>query len=102
MNSRIVWASRSVFASSRAASTSSSRQNGLGLLRKIASNSATAVSVFSPPLMSERPRSSLPGGRATMSTPGFEHVVRVIQHDVGHAAAEELAEQFLEVARTAS
>ena len=40
---------RSTLASSRAASTSSRMQKGLGLLRKIAISSATAVMVFSPP-----------------------------------------------------
>ncbi len=58
-----------MFASSSAASTSSRMQNGLGLLRKIANSSATAVSVFSPPLISEMLRSSLPGGRAMISMP---------------------------------
>ena len=60
---------RSMLASSRAASTSSSTQNGLGRLRKIASSRATQVSVFSPPLSSEMLRGSLPGGRATISMP---------------------------------
>ncbi len=44
--------------------TSSSTQNGLGRLRKIAKSSATQVNVFSPPLSSEMFRGSLPGGRA--------------------------------------
>ena len=42
---------RSTFASSSAASTSSSTQNGLGLLWKMLMRSATAVIVFSPPDM---------------------------------------------------
>ncbi len=58
-----------MLASSSAASTSSSTQNGLGRLRKMASSSATQVSVFSPPLSSEMLRGSLPGGRATISMP---------------------------------
>ena len=60
---------RSMLASSNAASTSSSTQNGLGRLRNIASSRATQVSVFSPPLSSEMLRGSLPGGRATISMP---------------------------------
>ena len=44
-------------------------QNGLGLLRNTASNSATQVSVFSPPDSSEMLQASLPGGRATISMP---------------------------------
>src|SRR5256885_12954517 len=62
--SRSTAVNRPTLASSRAASTSSRMQNGLGLLRKIASNRATAVIVFSPPDISEMLRSSLPGGRA--------------------------------------
>ena len=63
------WVKRSMLASSNAASTSSSTQNGLGRLRKIANSSATQVSVFSPPLSNEMLRGSLPGGRATISMP---------------------------------
>ena len=43
-------------------------------------------------------RSSLPGGRAMISMPGFQNVGFVLQHHVGHAAAEQLAEQLLEMA----
>ena len=60
---------RPTFASSSGASTSSSRQNGLGLIRKIAKISDTAVSAFSPPDSSSRLRTCLPGGWATISTP---------------------------------
>ena len=67
--SLITSASLAVLASSSAASTSSSRQNGLGLLRNMANNSATAVSVFSPPDNSEMLRSSFPGGLAVISIP---------------------------------
>ena len=68
-NSRSTADNRAVFASSRAASTSSSRQNGAGFERKMANRSATAVRVFSPPLIRAIERSSLPGGRATTSMP---------------------------------
>ncbi len=40
---------RPMFASSSGASTTSSRQNGVGLIRKIEMIKATAVSAFSPP-----------------------------------------------------
>jgi hypothetical protein len=72
---------RSTLASSSAASTSSRMQNGLGLLWKMAMIRAMAVIVFSPPLSSEMLRS----------------VVRVFEHDVPLTAAEDLAEQRLEV-----
>ena len=58
-----------MLASSKAASTSSNTQNGLGRLRKMANNRATQVMVFSPPLNNEMLRGSLPGGRATISMP---------------------------------
>ena len=56
-------------ASSRAASTSSNKQNGTVLTFRIANNSEIAVSVFSPPDKREIVVSFLPGGEATISTP---------------------------------
>ena len=89
---------RSMLASSSAASTSSSTQNGLGRLRKIANKSATQVIVFSPPLRSEMLRGSLPGGRATISMPLSRMSTFSSKIDVGLAAAEEIAEKRLEMA----
>ncbi len=88
---------RSMFASSSAASTSSSTQKGLGRLRKMAKSRATQVSVFSPPLRSEMLRGSLPGGRATISMPLSRMSDSLFQHDIGPAAAKQLAEQGLEM-----
>ena len=88
---------RSMLASSRAASTSSSTQNGLGRLRKMASSRATQVSVFSPPLSSEMLRGSLPGGRATISMPLSRMSTPSSSDDVGVAAAEQIAEKLLEM-----
>ncbi len=68
-NSRTRTTNRWVLASSRAASTSSSRQKGLGRHLKKLNSSARAVMVFSPPLSREMERRSLPGGRATISMP---------------------------------
>src|SRR5690606_2515144 len=60
---------RPTLASSSGASTSSSRQNGAGLRRKIANTRATAVIAFSPPDSSEMLDTRLPGGRAMIATP---------------------------------
>ncbi len=86
-----------MLASSKAASTSSSTQNGLGRLRKMASSKATQVSVFSPPLKSEMLRGSLPGGRATISMPLSRMSTPFLQHDVALPAAEQVAEQLLKM-----
>ena len=59
----------SVFASSRGASTSSSRQNGAGLSWKMANTSAIAVSAFSPPDNRWMVWFFLPGGWAMTCTP---------------------------------
>ena len=64
------FAKRSTFASSNAASISSSKQNGIGLNFNIENNIAIAVKEFSPPLSSDRfPPRALPGGSAIISTP---------------------------------
>ncbi len=63
----------------------------------MAKSRATQVSVFSPPLRSEMLRGSLPGGRATISMPLSRMSDAFFQHDIGAAAAEELAEQGLKV-----
>ena len=55
--------------SSRAASTSSRMQKGLGLAWNMARRSATAVMDFSPPERRLIERSSFPGGWATISIP---------------------------------
>ncbi len=92
------WVKRSMLASSSAASTSSSTQNGLGRLRKIASSSATQVSVFSPPLKQrDAPRllARRPGDDLDAAV---ENVDVLLQHDVGVAAAEQVAEERLEMA----
>ena len=60
---------RPIFASSRGASTSSSKQNGLGFTRKIEKSRLKAVSVFSPPDSRLMFCGFLPGGCAVMSTP---------------------------------
>jgi len=72
-------------------------RNGLGLLRKMANSNATAVSVFSPPLMRDRLRISLPGGRAVISMPVSSTSEGILQHNVGHAPPEQFAEEFLEM-----
>ena len=59
----------STFTSSSAASTSSSIQNGTGLVSSIANNSDIAVKVFSPPDSKDICFSVLPGGKAFMSIP---------------------------------
>ena len=56
-------------ASSSAASTSSNKQNGIGLTFKIANIKHIAVSVFSPPDNKFIEVSFLPGGDAIISTP---------------------------------
>ena len=61
---------RPTFASSSAASTSSSTQIGDGFACSSANSSATAVSDRSPPDSSASDPSFLPGGCATISTPG--------------------------------
>ena len=60
---------RSLFASSRAASTSSRKQKGVGLVLNTANCRAKAVMDFSPPLSREMLRVSFPGGLATTSIP---------------------------------
>ena len=62
----------STLASSRAASTSSNIQNGLGLTFKMANNTAIAVRVFSPPDNRPIELSFFPGGSATISIPVFK------------------------------
>ena len=57
--------------SSKAASTSSNKQNGVGLTFSIANNKLIAVNVFSPPLSNEIVVNFLPGGEATISIPVF-------------------------------
>ena len=59
----------STLASSNAASTSSSTQNGDGLDFIIANSKLIAVNVFSPPDSSEILLSFFPGGEAIISTP---------------------------------
>ena len=66
---RSASANRPMFASSSAASTSSSTQNGTGRTSSIANSSATAVSARSPPDSIASACGFLPGGRATISTP---------------------------------
>ena len=61
---------RPTFASSSAASTSSSTQIGDGFACSSAKSSATAVSDRSPPESSVSEPSFLPGGCATISMPG--------------------------------
>ena len=68
--SRTISLYRPTFASSSGASTSSRRQNGVGLIRKMAKMSETAVKAFSPPERRFTDASFLPGGCATISTPG--------------------------------
>src|SRR5262249_32106906 len=65
-NSRKYSAKRETFASSSAASTSSSTQNGTGLTRKMENNNAIAVNARSPPESSCKFCSFLPGGCATI------------------------------------
>ena len=60
---------RPMFASSSAASTSSSTQNGTGRTSSIANSRATAVSARSPPDSIASAWGFLPGGRARISTP---------------------------------
>ena len=60
---------RPTFASSSAASTSSSTQNGAGRTSSIANSSATAVSARSPPESIASACGFLPGGRAVISMP---------------------------------
>ena len=60
---------RPTLASSSAASTSSSTQNGAGRTSSIANSSATAVSARSPPESIARAWGFLPGGRAVISIP---------------------------------
>ena len=60
---------RPTFASSSAASTSSSTQNGAGRTSSIANRSATAVSARSPPESIDSAWGFLPGGRAVISMP---------------------------------
>ena len=86
-----------MFASSRGASTSSSRQNGLGLMRNMANIRAVAVSAFSPPERSVMFWSLLPGGWAAISTPGFEYVGLFREPELGPSAAEEAREGLLEL-----
>ncbi len=75
---------RPTLASSRAASTSSRKQNGTGLARKRAKRSATAVRARSPPDSSERLWARLPGGCAMMSMP----VVVMLSGSVTMSSAE--------------
>ena len=63
------FAKRSVFESSKGASTSSSKQNGAGLSWKIAKTKAIAVSAFSPPESKLILWFFLPGGCAITCTP---------------------------------
>ena len=87
-----------MFASSSGASTSSRMQYGLGFARNNAINRATAVIAFSPPESSERFRGSFPGGARDDVDAGVQNVLGIgLQNQVGRAAAEALAEQFLEV-----
>ena len=60
---------RPMLLSSRAASTSSRMQKGLGFDLKMARSRATAVSDFSPPERRRMLVASLPGGLAMISTP---------------------------------
>src|SRR5688572_1312503 len=60
--SLIISVKRSRLASSSGASTSSRKQNGLGLVKKIAKRRLTAVRAFSPPERSVMDCSFLPGG----------------------------------------
>ena len=62
-------ANRFTFASSSAASISSSTQKGIGLRRSIANNIAIAVSARSPPLRSPIFCNFFPGGCANISIP---------------------------------
>ena len=73
-------------------------QNGLGLFRKIASSSATAVSVFSPPESSDDAPQLLARRAGGDLDAALQHVGPVFQDDVRLPAAEQLAEQLLEVA----
>ena len=62
-------ANLSMFMSSRAASTSSSMQNGVGVVLSTANMRAMAVMVFSPPDIRLMFCSFLPGGWAIISIP---------------------------------
>ena len=68
-SSRRASVNRPTFASSSAASTSSSTQNGAGRTSSIANSSATAVSARSPPESIASAWGFLPGGRAVISMP---------------------------------
>ncbi|UKI27942.1 MAG: hypothetical protein L6V91_05260 [Bacilli bacterium] len=59
----------STFASSKAASTSSNKQKGTGLIFSIANNNEIAVKVFSPPDNKLILCNFLPGGSALISIP---------------------------------
>ena len=57
------------------------------------------MSVRSPPESSEMLRGCLPGGRATIDDAALEHVAAgvVFENDVGLAAGEQPAEDFLKM-----
>jgi hypothetical protein len=93
---RTIAPKRPTLASSSGASTSSSRQNGLGLIRKIAKIRLTAVSAFSPPDSSSRLRTCLPGGWATISTPVPSMILRSVSTQPRRPAAEQPREDLLE------
>ena len=85
-----------MFASSSAASTSSSTQNGTGRTSSIASSSATAVSARSPPDSIASGWRFLPGGRAVISMPVAARSSGSVSDELRVAAAEELLEARVE------
>ena len=97
-NSRKTPVNPAVFASSRAASTSSRRQNGLGFERKIARSKATAVEeVFRRRTLAKCCAvPCLAGGRAPQCRSPIRRF-RPPRGRRGLAAAEQLAEQVLKI-----
>jgi hypothetical protein len=86
-----------MFASSSGASTSSSRQNGVGRIRKSENTSAVAVSAFSPPESRLSDWSFFPDSCTTISTPASAPSSPGNQLETGDAAGEHLREDLGEL-----